>query len=73
MCIAVPGKVIETDGRVGKVDVRGNFLEVAIAVRGIKPGDYVLIHAGCAIEIVKKEQAEEILELLQEMEQLIHA
>lgn len=70
MCVAVSARVIETDGRTGKVDVRGNILNVGIAVRNVKPGDYVLIHAGCVIEVIKKEQAEEIADLLRELEDL---
>jgi len=70
MCVAVSARVIETDERAGKVDVRGNILNVGIAVRNVKPGDYVLIHAGCVIEVIKKEQAEEIADLLRELEDL---
>lgn len=70
MCVAVSARVIETDGRTAKIDVKGNTLNVGIAVRNVKPGDYVLIHAGCVIEVIKKEQAEEIADLLRELEKL---
>lgn len=72
MCVAVPGKVLSTDGIIGKIEIRGNILTVQMGFVKAEPGDYVLVHAGCAIEVMKKSQAEEILELLTEMESLVH-
>lgn len=68
MCIAVSGKLIEMDGRRGKADVRGNVLSVELGLVDAQPGDYVLIHAGCAISVVSKEESDELdglLELIQ--------
>jgi len=65
MCIAVPGKLIEIDGRRGQVDVRGNRLTVELGLVDAKPGDYVLVHAGCAISVVTKEDNDELTELLE--------
>ena len=70
MCLAVPGKVLEIEGSLGKVDFGGNVLDVQLGFVRAKAGDYVLVHAGCAIEVLKKDQAEEILGLLKEMESL---
>jgi len=68
MCVALPGLVIETDGIVGKVDFQGNILNVNMAIVDAKVGDYVLVHAGCAIEVVSKTRAEEIAQLFAELE-----
>ncbi len=65
MCIAVSGKLIEMDGRRGKADVRGNVLSVELGLVDAKLGDYVLIHAGCAISVVSKEESDELDELLE--------
>lgn len=63
MCIAVPGKLIERkDGR-GKVDVRGNLVTVELGIVNAHIGDWVLVHAGCAISVVKQSEAEELNEL----------
>jgi hydrogenase expression/formation protein HypC len=35
-----------------------------------KLGDYVLVHAGCAIEVMTKDKAMELIELFQEIEDL---
>ena len=60
MCVAVSGKVMEISGNYAKVDVLGNICNINTIL--VKPniGDYVLIHAGCAIEIVKPELNNEI-------------
>lgn len=65
MCIAVPGKLIEIDGHRGKADVRGNILNVELGLVDAKLGDYILVHAGCAISVVSKEDSDELNELLE--------
>jgi hydrogenase expression/formation protein HypC len=72
MCIAVPGKLIEIDGRHGRVDVSGNILPVELGVVQANVGDYVLIHAGCAISVLQKEDAEELQDLFKSLEEMQH-
>ena len=69
MCIAVPMKVVSIDEklRTGKVLYSGNEMNINISLVSPRVGDYVLVHAGCAIEIVQKESAEEILEIFEEI------
>ena len=70
MCVATPGKVIETDGYRAKVDIFGNVFEVNNMLVTAKIGDYVLIHAGCILEIVSKDTADEIKQLFEELEDI---
>lgn len=63
MCIAVPGKIIAMEGTQGKVDVRGNLLPAELGLVKAQPGDYVLVHAGCAISVISQSEAEEMDEL----------
>jgi hydrogenase expression/formation protein HypC len=63
MCVAYPGEVKKIDGTMAKVDFSGSLVDVNIGVVKAKVGDYVLVHAGCAIEAMNKEKAEEILEV----------
>jgi len=63
MCIAVPGKLIAIEGDRGKVDIRGNILPVALGIVQAQIGDYLLVHAGCAIAVVNQTEAEELDEL----------
>lgn len=51
MCLAVPAKVISIDGAFAQVDFMGIQGKVYIElVRNVTVGEYVLVHAGCAIE-----------------------
>ncbi|MDR3225155.1 MAG: HypC/HybG/HupF family hydrogenase formation chaperone [Clostridiales Family XIII bacterium] len=70
MCVAYPGKVIGIEGRMAKVDFAGNVVDVNIGVVDTRPGDYVLVHAGCAIESMPESKAMEILEIFKDMEAL---
>jgi hydrogenase expression/formation protein HypC len=72
MCLAVPGKIIEitpTDAaRMGKVDFGGVIREVCLeAVPDAKLGNYVIVHAGFALNILSEEEAEETLAALREL------
>lgn len=53
MCVGVPAKVLERDEYTAKVDVLGSQMTVGIIlVPDVKVGDYVLVHAGQALQIV---------------------
>jgi len=67
MCLSVPGRVIETDGARGKVDVAGNTVDADFSfMPDVRPGEYVLVHAGFAIQKYDEAEALETLHLLQE-------
>ncbi|MCL2493014.1 MAG: HypC/HybG/HupF family hydrogenase formation chaperone [Clostridiales bacterium] len=68
MCIAYPGRVERVEGQTATVDFSGNLVPVRVGVVDVKPGDYVLVHAGMAIEAMSAEKAQEILKLFKEME-----
>jgi hydrogenase expression/formation protein HypC len=72
MCLAVPGKIIEitpTPGSLmGKVDFGGVVREVCLeAVPEAALGNYVIVHAGFALNILSEEEAEETLAALREL------
>ena len=67
MCLSVPAKLIEKDGVRGRASVEGNIVEVNLSlVPDAALGDYVLVHAGLAIQRYDAEEAEETLRLLRE-------
>ena len=72
MCLAIPGKVVEREeGNLATVDILGVTREVSLDLTSsAKPGDYVLIHAGFAIEVVDPEYAQETIDLIKEMPEL---
>jgi hydrogenase expression/formation protein HypC len=67
MCVAYPGKVIAVENRTAKVDFSGNVVDVNVGVVDARAGDYVLVHAGYAIQTMSEESAREILEIFEEM------
>ena len=67
ICIAVSGKIIKIEGSSGKVNIRGNVLPVELGLVKAQIGDSVLVHAGCAISVLKKTEAEELDELFDEL------
>lgn len=69
MCVAVPGKITEIQGDYAKVNIMNNITQVNIKLVSAKVGDYVLIHAGLVLEVLKKDVAEEILEMFSSLEE----
>ena len=67
MCVAVPGKVVKINGNYAKVNVMDNTTDVNVKLVDVKIGDYVLIHAGCAIEVLSQEAAQEIIDVFSEL------
>ena len=70
MCLAIPAKVtcVEESGT-GTVDHLGNEVRTNFALLpGVKPGDWVIIHAGFAISQLSRKEAKETLRLFREME-----
>ena len=68
MCLAVPMKVEKIEGSRARVESAGVTMEVDVSmVPELTPGEYVIVHAGFAIERLKPAEAEETLELIREM------
>lgn len=70
MCLAVPAKIIERNEFMGTVDVSGVTRQVSLMLLPTAVvGDYVLIHAGFAIQAIDEEEALRTMELFKELEQ----
>jgi hydrogenase expression/formation protein HypC len=73
MCLAIPGEILrtyETDGLL-EADVRFGGVRRRICIEctpGVRPGDYVLAHAGFALQQVDEDEARLTLEMLRELE-----
>ncbi len=69
MCIAVPVKILAIEGDRATVDYGGIMRKVSIALvkDQVHDGDYVIIHAGCAIQRIDPDEAQETLALMQEL------
>jgi hydrogenase expression/formation protein HypC len=73
MCLGVPGRIVERDGRTdetatGVVEFAGVRRRVSLAcVPEAIPGDYVIVHAGVAISRVDPDEAERVFAYLREI------
>lgn len=68
MCLSIPGKVIKVENDFAEVSVGGTIVKVGIQmVEGVNEGDYVLVHAGFALQKINEEEALITLQLLREM------
>lgn len=69
MCLAVPGEVEDIQGRNGVVNFGGTRRKVDISlIDELSVGDYVIVHAGFAIERMDEEDARQTLDLLRQLE-----
>jgi len=70
MCLAIPGKIVEINkkNQIALVDYGDNTKRKAnISLVDVKVGQYVLVHAGFAIQILDPKDAKETLALFKEM------
>ena len=69
MCLAVPMKVIKIKNNTAIAEFGSLKKEVNIELLSdVTPGDYIIVHAGCAIEKLDKKYAYETLHLLGDLE-----
>ena len=67
MCLSIPAKVLEITDGVAKADSGGNIVECDLSLTAdAQVGDYVLVHAGYAIQKYDDAEAQELLRLLKE-------
>ena len=69
MCLAIPSKVVEIKDKMATIDLSGVRREVSLLLlpEEAAVGDYVLVHAGFAIQRIDPEAAEEAMKLIQEI------
>lgn len=68
MCLAIPGRVLKKECDIAKVDFgEGTSRDVNLSLVEAGVGDYVLVHAGFAIQVLDAEEAKETLRLWEEI------
>jgi len=73
MCLSIPAKIVSINGSMAEVSAGGTIFKAGLQmVEGVKVGDYILLHAGFAIQKISEEDAAETLKLLKEMEDAIN-
>ena len=67
MCVALPGKVLEVNDKTAVIDFSGNQVTARTGLVDVQVGDYVLVHAGCVIQKVTPQDAEDLTELMKDV------
>lgn len=69
MCLAVPSKIVELKDTIATIDVHGVRRDVSILLlpEDVSVGDYVLVHAGFAIQKIDKEAGDDAMRLINEL------
>lgn len=68
MCLAIPARVTNINGSMATVDLGGITRQASLLLLpDVKVGDYVLIHAGFAIQSIDEAEAQETLRLFAEI------
>jgi len=71
MCLGVPGKIVSKEANRATADINGNQVEVSIVMTPeVVPGQYVLIHAGFAMQIIDESEALETMDWLLELQKI---
>lgn len=73
MCLAIPAKVIELkENCLATVDILGVTRDIAVDLTpDVEVGNFVLVHAGFAIEVVDAEYAQETIDLIKQFPELV--
>ena len=68
MCLAIPARLSQVEGDRGLVELAGVVREVSLMLLpDAQVGDYLIVHAGYAIQKLDEEEAQETIRLLEEM------
>jgi hydrogenase expression/formation protein HypC len=71
MCLAIPMKLISIKGNKGIVELSGVKKEISLNLLDrVKLGDYLIIHAGFAIEKLNEQEAKDTLGIWEEIENI---
>jgi hydrogenase expression/formation protein HypC len=68
MCLGIPVKIESLEGQEAKVNLSGNILRISTSLLDdVKVGEYVLVHAGFALQKIDEDEAKKTLDLLKEL------
>lgn len=68
MCLAIPAKVLEKEGERARVEFgQGTIRDINISLVDVEIGEWVIVHAGFAIQVLDEEEAKKTLDLWEEI------
>ena len=64
MCLSIPARIVSIDGIIAEVSAGGAIFKAGLhMIENARVGDYILLHAGFAIQKVDEKEAEETIKL----------
>ena len=68
MCLSIPAIIVSIDGSMAEVSAGGTIFKAGLQmIENAGIGDYILLHAGFAIQKISEKEASETLKLFEEM------
>ncbi len=68
MCLSIPARIVSINGKMAEVTAGGSTFKAGLhMIEDAKPGDYILLHAGFAIQKISEGEAAETLRIIEEM------
>jgi hydrogenase expression/formation protein HypC len=68
MCLSIPARIVSINGKMAEVSAGGSVFKAGLhMIENAKPGDYILLHAGFAIQKISEKEAVETLRIIEEM------
>lgn len=69
MCLAVPAKIVDKQDMLATIELSGVTRQVSLMLLpDVVPGEWVLVHAGFAIQLIDEAEAQKTLDLFRELE-----
>jgi hydrogenase expression/formation protein HypC len=68
VCLSIPARIVSIDGSMAEVSAGGAIFKAGLhMIENAKIGDYILLHAGFAIQKISEKEAAETLDFFEEM------
>ena len=69
MCLAVPSEIVGINDLVATIDVSGARRDISLMLlpEEVRVGDFVIVHAGFALQKIEREAGQEALRLIKEL------
>jgi hydrogenase expression/formation protein HypC len=68
MCLSIPARIVSIDGKMADVSAGGAIFKAGLhMIENAEVGDYILLHAGFAIQKISEKEAAETIKLFEEM------
>jgi hydrogenase expression/formation protein HypC len=69
MCLSIPAEVLSVNGDTAEVSIGGTIYKAGLQMlENVSVGEFILLHAGFAIQKISKEEAEYTLKLLRDID-----